>query len=82
MGKIKGRIVSEFEYNTESGDMVCRNNVFADSDKLPIEIALRAYVSLGANLNEVNQLSRYGIRSEEDHRRVVEEITAELDREL
>lgn len=82
MGKIKGRIVCEFEYNESTGSMVCGSGVQSDNGHVPLDVALRAYTALGAKIHEINQYTRYGIRNEEDHQRVVEEIQQELDREL
>lgn len=78
---IEGRLEIEFDYNTENGDMVCRNRINVNSNSFPFNILMRAYIAMGATLHSEHQKHRYGITNEDEHREVVSRINSQLGKE-
>lgn len=79
--KITGKLISKFEFNTDTGEMVCKHLIETEADFVPFEVLMRAYISLGAHVDKVHRVTRYGIRNEEDNKKAVERIESEFTEE-
>lgn len=78
---MKGIIQCSFQQEIETGDMTCKIKIGSETGNLTFETLTRVYLAIGAHIHKVNQATRYGIETDEDNERVVEEINNRLKEE-